>query len=228
MQVIYKVGSEMRRRTQKDSQSGEIVIEATFVVTICIFIIFTMISMGMYLYQQAVVRIAAEQTAADMAMAYPHLDKEPYYNYTNYYDFMDDHTYRNTFYSLKMRNINKDKACWYTYGVLSRMTLREDEYQNADVNVKIEKAGVIERYVVVEISQDYAMPLSGSVFSFLGVPDSMPISAAASARVVDMSDMMSSYNFVITNATKLEDALSGKLFSAVTKWLDFVKKIMKW
>lgn len=213
----------MKKKT--DFESGEIVIEATFVVTICIFAIFAMISMGMYLYQQAVVQVAAEQAAADMALVYPHLDKEPAYGYTNYYDFMNDHTYRNTLTSKEMRGTNADKAAWYAYGLLSRMTLREDEYRNATVHVSIESSGVIERYVVVEISQDYTLPLSGSVFGLFGVPEKLPISASASAKVFDMSDMMSSYNFVMGIADDLTEVVSGKLVSAITQWLKFAKKI---
>lgn len=215
-------------KKERESESGEIVIEATFIVTICLFTIFAMISMGMYLYQQAVVRIAAQKTAADMAMVYPHLDKEPYYGYTNYYDFMDDYVYRNTIRASRTAKTNTNKAKWYGYGLLSRMSLAEDEYRKAHVDVTIKSSGVIERYVVVRISQDYTLPLAGSVFGLLGAPESLPISAGASAKVFDMTDFMSSYNFAIGVEDGLTTAVSGKMLPAATQWLKFVKKLFGW
>ncbi len=216
------------KNRKADGDAGEIVIEATFVVTICIFTIFAMISMGMYLYQRAVVRIAAQKAAADLAMIYPHLDKEPYYGYTNYYDFMDDHVYRNTILGGRMKSVNINKAKWYGYGLLSQMSLAEDEYHKAHVDVTIKSSGVIERYVLVQITQEYTLPLSGSVFGLLGVPETLTISAGASAKVFDMTDFMSSYNFVMGIEDDLTTAISGKILPAATQWLKFVKKIFGW
>lgn len=211
-----------------DREAGEIVIEATFTVTICIFTIFVMISMGMYQYQQAVVRIAAQKTAADMAMVYPYLYKEPYYDYTNYYDFMNDNTYRNTILAGMMKSINAEKAEWYGYGLISRMSLNESEYRKAHVDVTIKSSGVIEKYIVVRIVQEYTLPLSGSVFGWLGMPETLTISAGASAKVFDMTDFMSSYNFVMGIEDDLTTAVSGKILPAATQWLKFVKKLFGW
>lgn len=212
----------MKKKKDKN-ESGEIVIEATFVITICIFLLMTMLSMGMYLYQAAVVQITAEKTASDMGLVYPYIEKEPYYNYTNYYDFTDSDPYRGFMSAHREENINK--ARWYAYGLLDRYSLRDSEYRDAKVTVEIKNVNFMSKDIYVTVTDEYILPFSGSILSFAGLPDKVEISASASARVADMSNTMAVWKAVIALEDKTLDTFLGKWIPAVTKWIDFVNRL---
>lgn len=214
-------------KKKKDaSESGEIVIESTFVVTICIFLLMTMLSMGMYLYQTAVVRVTAEKTASDMAMVYPHIKKDPYYNYTNYYDFTEIDPYR----GMPLQGMinwakNTRKAEWYAYGLLDRYSIRKGEYKDARIDVEIKNINFTSKGIYVTVTDEYVMPFSGSIFGFAGLPEKVEIKASVSARVVDMSNTMALWKFEIALEDKVVNLVLGDWVSAITKWFDFANRV---
>lgn len=215
-------------KKKKDaSESGEIVIESTFVVTICIFLLMTMLSMGMYLYQTAVVRVTAEKTASDMAMVYPHIKKDPYYNYTNYYDFTEIDPYRGMLLQGMINwTENTRKAEWYAFGLLDRYSIRKGEYKDARIDVEIKNINFTSKGIYVTVTDEYVMPFSGSIFGFAGLPEKVEITASASARVVDMSNTMATWKFVIALEDKVLDTFVGKCIPAITKWIDFANRLI--
>lgn len=215
------------KKKKDECESGEIVIEATFVVTICIFLLMTMLSMGMYLYQTAVVRITAEKAASDMAIVYPHVKKEPYYNYTNYYDFTEIDPYRGMpLQGLLYGKENTRKAEWYAYGLLDMYSIRGGEYKDARIDVEIKNINFTSKGIYVTVTDEYVMPFSGSIFGFAGLPEKVEIKASASARVVDMSNTMATWKFVIALEDKVLDTFIGKCIPAITKWVDFVNRVI--
>ena len=214
---------------KRKNESGEVVIEATIVVTICVFMVFMLISIGMYLYHASLVRIVVNKTASDIALVYPYLDKEPMYGYTNYYDYMDNSPYRSfgVFTSYKFNKRNEEKATWYAYGLLEDMSLSADEFKDASVEVYItgsESAG--KQRIRVYITDPYHIPLGGKLMGMVGLPETVEITASASADVFDISDQAGIYNFLVKMTNKLGESIYGDFVAGITKWLQFINSVI--
>lgn len=205
-------------------EKGSITIEATLVTVTCLAALFIMIGIGMVLYRQSLVTAVANQTASDMAMIYPYLDRDPNTGFTAQYDFDDaDSLYRYFLWKAEhFKSENEDKAQWYAnalleQGALSIMTAP------VDVAVSVTAGNALRRNITVTITDIYEIPFAG-IFEMFGLPEEIEITAAATAECVDMIDYMNTTNFlnyVMDKATPFSD-----LISAVDKWITWAKKIL--
>lgn len=206
----------------KKDNDGSIVIEATLVLSTCMFLLFLMISIGMILYRQALVTATANQTASDIAMIYPYLSKEPATGFTAEYDFDSaSELYR---YMLGLADAhkteNKDKAEWYANALLKKGSLSDSQNGPAQVDVRIEGGNALRRDITVKITETYPLPVAG-LFQLFGLPGELEITAVGAAECVDMIDFMDTVNFfnaAVDQVTPMEDT-----FKAITKWLTWIK-----
>lgn len=217
----------MRGVTEKvKSEKGSVTIEATLVITLCLAALFTMIALGMVLYRQSLVSAVANQTASDVAMIYPYLDKDPNTGFTGQYDFdASDSLYRYFLWkSEKYKSGNIDKAEWYANALLEQASLSRPAVYPAQVEVRITAGNALRRKITVEITDTYRLPI-GRILEMLGLPGEIEITAAATAECVDMIDYMDTTNFlnyVVDKATPFSD-----LISAVDKWITWAKKVLE-
>lgn len=63
------------------NEEGNTVIEATFVVTICIIVVFVLLVIGFIFYQENLLQSVANQTANGIARTYPYSKKDPVTGY---------------------------------------------------------------------------------------------------------------------------------------------------
>ena len=75
-------------------ESGEVVVEASIVVTLVMIIITIMMYVGMILYQQTLVSVMANQTASNIAQVYSNNLKDPFSGYVD-----PDRVYQSITYS---------------------------------------------------------------------------------------------------------------------------------
>ena len=75
-------------------ENGEVVVEASIVVTLVLIVITIMLYVGMILYQQTLVSVMANQTASNIAQVYGNNLKDPF---TGYVD--SDRVYQSITYS---------------------------------------------------------------------------------------------------------------------------------
>jgi hypothetical protein len=204
------------------NESGEIVIEATFVLSVCLMALFMMLNIGLYLYHSMLVQVAAEQTVSDMAMIYPYLKKEPEFGYTNYYDLAKFDTYRYFPLFNTIKKENNDKARWYAYGILQTKSIRKDDFLDAQVTVNISKSNLLTNQIQITVIDTYEMPLGG----LLGIPKEVDIKASAAAVAVDVSDTMSVSNFGVFMIDYFSDTFLGKFLPAMEAWINLVDRII--
>lgn len=209
----------------KGKSEGSITIEATLVVTMCLFTLLVVMGLGMILYRQSMVAAVANQTASDIAMVYPYLDKDPNTGFTGAYDFNDTESLYRYFpwKSGKYKAENMDKAVWYARALLELGTLEAEEPSAPEVHVYITGGHALRRNIEVTVTEMYQIPFS-EVFEIFGLPNEIEIKAAASAECVDMIDYMDTTNFlnyVVDKATPFPD-----LFEAVDKWITWAKKVI--
>lgn len=205
-------------------EKGSVTIEATLVVTTCLFAVFIMIGFGMVLYRQSLVTAVANQTASDIAMIYPYLDRDPNTGFAGQYDFEEvDSLYR--YFVWKSGNYksgNVDKAKWYANALLKQGSLSAYDTSSVVVDVKITAGNALRRNIIVSVKDTYKVPFTG-VFEIFGMSGRVEINATASAECVDMIDYMDTtnlLNYVVDKATPFSD-----LISAVDKWITFGKKV---
>jgi len=221
-QESRRKGMEIR---MNEKSKGSITIEASLVVAMCLFTLFIVMGLGMILYRQSLVAAVANQTASDIAMIYPYLDKDPNTGFTGVYDFNAPEALYRYFpwKSGKYKAENVDKAVWYARALLEQGGLETEEASEPEVHVTITGGHALRRNIEVTVTENYQIPFF-EVFEIFGLPKEVEITAAASAECVDMIDFMDTTNFlnyVVDKATPLPD-----LFEAVDKWITWAKKII--
>lgn len=145
---------------KKNSQRGEVVIEASIVVTIVAMFLVIIFYVGMLLYQQTALTAAANKTASNVAMLYGNNQKDPF---TGYVD--SDGVYQNITYSdLKtetyMQDLQKKANAFAAYSLKASDILNTG---TPDIKIEIvnKNGELFKKQVVVTITSEFNAPLVG-------------------------------------------------------------------
>lgn len=151
---------------KKKRESGEVVVEASLVVSIALIFITVMLFIGIVLYHQTMLTSVANKTATSIAQLYSNSIKDPFTGYidseslyqeVNYSDFKTDEY---------VQQIEAKANALAKYRLKSASML-EAEIVDVDVDVVKKPREVLKSQVVVTIKGRYNVPLVG----FFGVSD---------------------------------------------------------
>lgn len=166
-------------------ESGEVVVEASIVVTIVVIFISVFLYIGMILYQQSLVSVMANQTASNIAQVYSNSIKDPF---TGYVD--SDSVYQSITYSSMKTDAYAD-AMTQKANTLAYYRLKSSRILttgNPDVQVDIVKKPneLLKSQIVVTIRDQYELPL----VSLFGVDNKLEFSATGRADCVDILEYL--------------------------------------
>lgn len=183
------------RKKMKD-ENGNVIIEATLVLTIVMVFIFFLMMLGFYLFQYANVYIVANDTASSIASIYSFDKKEPIEGYVSKADYSDTkNTYRyitNAVKSVFSTTESEKKAKWYAYYNLNRFQYISP-YEDPVVTVSFKTLSPLKTQVNVSVTAKYDFPLVTSLSHIMGTENEslLTINASASAVVTDVSEYLS-------------------------------------
>ena len=166
-------------------KSGEVVIEASLIVTIVIIFISILVYIGMVLYQQSLVSIMANQTASNIAQVYSNSIKDPF---TGYVD--SDSVYQSITYT-SMKNdayvdVLNQKADALAHYRLKSSRILNDGAPEVQVDIVKKPKELLKSQIVVTIKDKYDLPL----VSFFGVSNTVEFTATGKADCVDIIEYM--------------------------------------
>ncbi len=166
-------------------ESGEVVVEASIVVTIVVIFLSVFLYIGMILYQQSLVSVMANQTASNIAQVYSNSIKDPF---TGYVD--SDSVYQSITYSSMKTDAYVD-AMTQKANKLAYYRLKSSRILttgNPDVQVEIVKKPneLLKSQIVVTIRDQYELPL----VSLFGVDNKLKFSATGRADCVDILEYL--------------------------------------
>lgn len=174
-------------------ERGEVVVEATIIVTIVMLIITIMLYVGMVLYQQSLISVMANQTASNIAQVYSNNIKDPFTGYIDSDKVYQSVTYGNMKTDAYMDVVEQKAALFAKYRLKSASVLAA---KNTSVEVDIVKKQneLFKGQIVVTIRGTYDIPLVG----FFGTDGLLEFAASGRADCVDILEYINGVDAVGT------------------------------
>lgn len=198
---------------KEKKEQGNVVIEASIVMTIAVVMVAVLINLGLMLYQRSLMEAVALDAATNVANVYSSTYREPIYGYIDENEFYENHLYRylsNAFFSTQ-DDASIRKAEWYSLYRLKKGELISYDDLSVQVDV-IQKPGtLIQHQVVVSITADFEMPLT----AIWGGNNKAQYTAIGKADCIDLLDY---FNTVGT----VQDTVMSKL----DKFFEKINKIV--
>ena len=169
---------------KRKNEDGVVVVEALIVVTIVMMFITVMLYLGMFLYQQSVVNIMANQTASSIAQIYGNTLRDPFTGYVNADGTDESVTYTN------LRNqayydVIKQKADAFALYRLRASRILNTGTTDVDVQIVPKTNELLKEQIVVTVRQSYPV----SLVSFFGIRDNkLTFEGTGRADCVDLLD----------------------------------------
>ncbi len=209
---------------KKSNERGEVVIEASIVVTLVVILISIMVYLGLVMYQRTLVTVMANQTASNIAQVYSNNLKDPFTGYIN-----SEHMYQTvTFNTMKTdayRDVIKQKAAAFASYRLASSSILTSEGTTVDIDIITKPGEILKCQVVVTVTDTFDIPLLGA----MGIDnDSLKFSAMGRADCIDILEYVNGVEAIgdpdsspiqsVTDhylVTFIMDKYSGKFYATV-------------
>ena len=168
------------------SQNGNVVIEASIVMTISVVMVVVLINLGFIIYQQSLINSVAQSTATNIANVYASNYRDPFYGYMDESEFYKTNLYRyvgNIFTSNQDESATR-KAEWSALYKLKKGSLINDDKIKVSADVVRKKGTLVQHQVVVTVESEYEIPLT----AIWGGENKMKYKTVARADCVDLID----------------------------------------
>lgn len=166
-------------------ENGEVVVEASIVVTLVVIIITVMLYIGMLLYQRTVVSIIANQTAQNISQVYSNTFRDPF---TGYID--PDCAYQSVTYGNMKTDAYLDtlrqKGTAFTQYRLKKSQILSAADREVNVQIVDKPNEILKSQIVVTVTEKYDVPLVG----MFGVDNKLKFGAVGRADCVDYLDYL--------------------------------------
>ena len=171
----------MKQRNQK----GEIVVEASVIVTLVVFFITTMLYITMVLYQQTLLSAMANQTASNLAQMYGNNMKDTFTGYVDSEQIYQPITYSNLKTDAYMDIMEQKASTFALYRLKSSSILGTGE-PIVDVEVVKKKNELLKSQIVVSVQEQFEVPF----LSMFGADGVITFSATGRADCVDILEYL--------------------------------------
>lgn len=161
-------------------ESGEVVVEASIVVTLVVIFISIMLYIGMVLYQKSVISVVANRTATNISQVYSNTFRDPFTGYLDFDNAYNQITYRNIETDAYLDAIKQKGTAFAQYRLKKAQIIPTLDRQ-VSVQVVSKPAEILKGQIVVTITDKYEVPLAG----FFGLDGELSFTATGRADCVD-------------------------------------------
>lgn len=200
------------------NEDANVVIEASFVMSIAVVMVVVLINLGFIVYEQNLLESTANNTASNIANVYSSLCRDPEYGYVNDVNFYKTNLYRyvtNTFNS-SMDNKAIRKGEWFSLYRIKKNRLIKDEPKAVTIDVKRRPGSLLLNQVIVSITSEYSLPLT----RIWGGNNKMTFTATAKANCIDLLDYFDTVMMVEEDVIKKLDKFTST-FTTFINTFDF-------
>lgn len=143
-------------------ETGNVVIEASIVMTIAVVMIAVLINLGIMLYNRNLMETVATNVAFDVANVYSSTYRDPMYGYMDDGEFYKTELYRNlaNVFTSSHDETAERKATWYALYSLKKHEMSEIQDVDIDVRIDTKPGTMIRRQVVVTIKARFEAPFT--------------------------------------------------------------------
>ena len=204
-------------------EEGEVIVEASIVISITIVFITALMYIGMYIYHQTNMQVIANDTASSIAQVYSSTYKDPLYGYVSESEFYKTNLYRNltNVFTNTLDNTNERKGEWLAYYRLKKWKMLSNQNPDVDVEIIHKKGTVVKQQVVVTIKDKIELPLT----RLWGSDSKANIVVEGRAECMDIVDYI---NLVDTACEWSSKPIIDDIAEAIVnfnKWLEFYKNV---
>lgn len=196
-------------------ENGNVVIEASIVMTIVVVMVAVLINLGIMLYNRNLMGTVATDVAVDVANVYSSTYRDPIYGYMDDSEFYKTELYR---YVTNIVTSSHDetaerKATWYAMYSLKKHEISKIENPKVDVRIVKKPGTMIQHQVVVTIEAKYDAPIT----AIWGGDNKAKYIVEGHADCIDLLDYFSTVGTVKeTVVSKLD-----KFLESITKIIGF-------
>lgn len=140
------------------NEKGEVVVEASIIVTLVVTFITLMLYVGMILYQKTLITVMANQTASNIAQVYSNNLKDPFTGYVDPDRVYQSITYSNLKTDAYMDVVNQKANVMGQYRLKSSRILATGA-TTVDVDIVKKPNELLKSQIVVTIHDKYDIPL---------------------------------------------------------------------
>ncbi len=156
----------MKRKTE----SGEMVVEASIVVTIVVVFVAVFVYLGMILYQRTMLSVVANQTAENIAEVYSNNIKDPFTGFLGEDELYQTVTYNSMKNDAYIEVIEKKATTLAKYRLESYRILDNDAEPEVEVQLIRKPNEILKSQIEVSIKDAYELPFVG-FFNAIGLFD---------------------------------------------------------
>ncbi len=144
------------------NEKGNVIIEASIVMTIVVVMVAVLINLGIMLYNRNLMDSVATEAAINVANVYSSTYRDPLYGYMDDSEFYKTELYRyvSNFVFSSQDDSAQRKATWFTLYSLKKRSLSEIESPKVEVKVVRKQGTIIQHQIIVRIEAKYEMPLT--------------------------------------------------------------------
>lgn len=161
-------------------ENGEVVVEASIIVTLVFIVISIMFYIGMVLYQQTAISTVANRTATNISQVYSNTLRDPFTGYVDPDNAYQSITYSNMKTDAYLDAI-KQKGTAFAQYRLKKSQIIPAVDREVDVQVVNKPNEILKGQIVVTITDTYDVPLVG----MFGLDSELTFTATGRADCVD-------------------------------------------
>lgn len=180
------------------NEKGDVVVEASIVLSIVVIFVSFLIYLGMIFYQQTLVTVLANQTASNIAQVYSNELKEPFTGYISV-NGLKNVKVTNKLKDEAFNDVIEEKAQWVAqYRLKKQKILKSADEPNVDVDIANKPNELLKAQIVVTITDTYDFPLA----AIFGHTEKMRFISTGRADCYDLLDYINAVNLLANPGDK--------------------------
>ena len=190
-------------------EKGNVVIEASIVMTITVVMIAVLINLGIKLYNRNLMEAVAADTAVNLANVYSSTYRDPIYGYMDDSEFHKTELYRHVANALTASYDEKveRKGTWFYQYSLKKNSITKLDASNVEVDIVHKPGTLMQRQILVKLTVKEEAPLA----AIWGGNNTATYTVEGRADCVDLLDYFNTIGTVKDCITSKLDKLVGTL-----------------
>lgn len=203
-------------RLLSKNEKGDVMVEASIILSIVVIFVSFLIYLGMIFYQQTLVTVMANQTASNIAQVYSNELKDPFTGYISV-NGLKNVKVTNKLKDEAFKDIIEEKAQWVAkYRLKKQKILKSADEPNVEVDVITKPNELLKAQIVVSVTDTYDFPLA-AVF---GHNEKMKFVSTGRADCYDLLDYINAVNLLadpdVKDITSLTDNYTVNFYNGET------------
>ena len=208
---------------KKKNESGEMMLEASIILSFTLIALICLIGAGFYIYQQATAYAIANETANDVAKNYKYMNKISEIN-TDVIPVEKMYGLKKYRMYISLSDLNKTKRF---VAKQADLTSFDGAQATEDTKVEIMNDNIGRKKVKVTVVMDCNILFEGALNAIGLIDDDPKFTAVSYAECMDLTEYVSQVHFVNYVGDLANDSALGEIYNNFMESKDTIKSIIR-